>query len=171
MAGVQIIGDFKRLKRVIRKLDLSSSELTAVNRQIGQVIKEGTIERFQSEKSPEGEKWVPLAESTLIARARKRSNKLKTKKGEYTKRARTIMANAKPLKDTGKLMSSLSVKANKQGVAVGTNAVQAGLMQMGGTAGRGRKVKVPARPFLGMSDEEKQDIQNLLIDFIEEKIK
>ena len=44
---------------------------------IGEVLKEEVEERFQTQSDPNGKPWRPLAEKTLIARARKtRANRI-----------------------------------------------------------------------------------------------
>jgi len=117
-----------------------------------------------------------LSEATLVARAKRRtrhkdgSSGYKTKRGKVSKRAHRIIGQAAILKDTGRLFRSLAYKARPEGVAVGSNMVQAGLMQFGGKAGRGKKVEIPARPFMGISTDDTADIKDVLEDFVKERV-
>lgn len=176
MPGVRLDGDWQRLVRTLHNLELNDLELKGLNTRIGAVLQQSAIERFEREKSPDGRPWKPLAMATLIARARRRtkhkdgSSGFKTKRGKVSKRAQRIIGSAAILKDTGRLMRSIAYRARLEGVAVGSNLVQAGIQQLGGKTGRGKKVEIPARPYLGVGPADSQDIQELLTEFIEEKI-
>jgi len=128
--------------------------------EIGGELQASTHQRFRDERGPEGEAWPELAPATLIGRAGK---KARTKRGGYTKRARTRMSNARILRDTGELFNSISFQANANQVSVGTNKAYARIQQLGGQAGRrGNKVEIPARPFLGISDDDRGTIADIL---------
>lgn len=174
--GVRVEGDWSRLVETIRNLNLSKSELRMLNAQIAQIVAEGSKERFETEKSPEGERWEPLSPATLEARARRRTRRkdgtsgYRTKRGKLSKRAERIIASGRPLKDTGRLMRSIATKATAEAAVIGTNLVQAAIQQLGGKAGRGKKVEIPARPYLGVSSSEEADIMELINEFIRERI-
>lgn len=171
MAGVILEGDWVRLSRTLRKMQLSQQDLKILNEQIGAVVRESTRARFDTEEAPDGTAWKPLSEATLISRARKRTGgRFRTKRGKISKRAQNVMGSARILKDTGGLRASISSKARPEGVAVGTNKVQAAIHQFGGPAGRGKKVQIPARPYLGVSNEDAKDIHALLTEFVEGRI-
>ena len=57
MAGVRLDGDFRRLTRALR--NLSEVEFKQANKTIGQALRESTMERFKTSKSPEGTSWQP----------------------------------------------------------------------------------------------------------------
>jgi len=63
---------------------------------------------------------------------------------------------------TGRLRASILVDTRRTGKKVigeiGTNVVYARIHEFGGRAGRGRKVKIPKRPFLGPSFQEKKKV-------------
>lgn len=116
-----------------------------------------SMNSFDKESSPFGEKWQPLAKSTL---KHKTSNKI--------------------LRDTGTLQSSINsrtklqqTKTSTQGsasgiVSIGTNLEYAPIHQFGGKAGRGLKVNIPERPFLPVKDNEipndlKEDIKEAIL--------
>jgi len=169
MAGVVMQGDWSRLINTLESLELSQQELTSLNRRLGFMLEQSTRERFEDEQSPEGERWKPLSDSTLISRAARRG-RTKTKRGGMTARAQRIVGNAAILKDSGRLMRSITSRARPEGVAVGTNLVYGAIHQKGGKAGRGKRVQIPARPYLGISKSDEQDIMDLLNEFIEERV-
>ena len=57
--------------------------------------------------------------------------------------------------------------ASGDGVAIGVNRWWSKIHQFGGMAGRGKKVKVPARPFLGLSEAGAEEVLAIARDHIE----
>lgn len=63
-----------------------------------------------------------------------------------------------PLVDTENLMGSITSDYSNDMAIVGTNEPYAAIHQFGGKAGRGRKVKIQARPFLALTPQDEADI-------------
>ena len=63
-----------------------------------------------------------------------------------------------PLVDTENLMGSITSDYSNDMATVGTDEPYAAIHQFGGKAGRGRKVEIPARPFLALTPQDKADI-------------
>ncbi|EIJ72692.1 phage virion morphogenesis protein [Haemophilus haemolyticus] len=63
-----------------------------------------------------------------------------------------------PLVDTENLMGSITSDYSNDMATVGTNEPYAAIHQFGGKAGRGRKVEIPARPFLSLTPQDEADI-------------
>ena len=63
-----------------------------------------------------------------------------------------------PLVDTENLMNSITSYYDNNVEEVGTNEPYAAIHQFGGKAGRGRKVDIPARPFLVLTPQDEDDI-------------
>lgn len=63
-----------------------------------------------------------------------------------------------PLVDTENLMNSITSYYDNNIAIVGTNEPYAAIHQFGGKAGRGRKVDIPARPFLILTPQDEDDI-------------
>lgn len=151
---VTIDGEIEGLTERLRRL--SEFDRRGVLNAIGESLRTSTEERFQSERDPEGEKWVQSV--------RARDN------------------GGKTLTVTTKLKTSIKVTVNNSGLAVGTNDIRAATHQLGDTriiraknkkslafyvGGELRMVKqvtvhIPARPFLGISDDDKRDIMDML---------
>jgi len=84
------------------------------------------------------------------------------------------------LRETGRLLGSLSRRADGNRVVVGTNVIYAAIHQFGGTirpksGGRlafrlgrtrvfARSVSIPARPWLGVSDADRAEIMAIFQD-------
>lgn len=73
--------------------------------------------------------------------------------------------NGKPLIDTGALRDNINQAYDNDTALVGTNMVYAAIHNFGGMAGRNRKVRIPARPFLVLTNEDKQDLMDDVQDY------
>lgn len=63
-----------------------------------------------------------------------------------------------PLVDTENLMNSITSDYDNDSAVVGTNEPYAAIHQFGGMAGRGRKVRIEARPFLQLTSQDEKAI-------------
>lgn len=69
----------------------------------------------------------------------------------------------KPLVNTGILRSSITHRIlNENTIEVGTNVVYAAIHNYGGYAGRGKRVKIPKREFIGISDTNEMEINEIV---------
>lgn len=66
------------------------------------------------------------------------------------------------LQVSGQLASSISTSHDNSHASIGTNLAYAGIHQFGGKAGRGRKITIPARPFLVVQDEDLDDAMDVI---------
>ncbi|GAB4485987.1 MAG: phage virion morphogenesis protein [Thermodesulfovibrionales bacterium] len=105
---------------------------------VGQIVRSSVVRNFEAGGRPS--KW-PMSQ-----RARKE--------------------DGKTLVDTARLRSSINARAFADHAEIGTNVVYAAIHQFGGPAGRGRKVTIPARPYLMIQDEDWTEITAELQDYI-----
>lgn len=108
--------------------------------EIGQALTTSTYDRFLNARDPEGRDWPGLSEAT------------KDRRGQ----------DAEPLRDRGHLFDSITWRVGAAEVAVGSQRKYARIQQLGGQAGRGRKVTIPARRYLGVSDDDRREIADIL---------
>lgn len=161
MYSIRLDGDVRRLMKKLGKLE--SVKFKASSLALAEVLRESTRERFKEQKSPDGKAW-----KTSI---------------------RAAAEGGTTLTDSAGLKNSIKSTADGTGFAVGTNKVYARTHQFGdegrtirakGSRGlrfqvngqwRNKKkvvVKIPARPFLGISDEDMQEIKGTLEDLLSE---
>ncbi len=147
---MQISIQVEGLSRVQHKLKVAADKLNNMRQfwaSVGMYVQRQTIrERFNKEQTPESKKWKPLAESTI------RRRKKRHKRG-----------NMKILQDTGELRRSIAYEANDDSVRVGSKLKYARTHQFG----RG---KIPARPFLGVTESEKKHITSMFGQYIKRHI-
>ena len=70
-----------------------------------------------------------------------------------------------PLNNTGALRQSIDELSDNDTALVGTNMIYAAIHQFGGWVGRGNAVFIPARPFLQLTGEDKQDLLDDVQDY------
>ena len=95
--------------------------------------------RFEAEVDPTGKRWEDLSPRTKA---------LKAKRGK----------SPKILRQSGYLADKTAYNYDDKGVEFGSDAKYARLHQFGGNAGRGKKVKIPARPWLGIGDRDSEKL-------------
>jgi len=168
MAGVRLDGDIRRLKNAL--INMGELQFKQSNAAIGEVLRSSTLQRFQDGKDPEGKAWTPSNRFTISSNGSIRKSKKKT------------------LVDTARLKNSIKSKVTNKGVAVGTNTIYAATHQLGdeGRTIRAKgskglsfvtpggwtrkkvvKITIPARPFLGINDEDMIEIKATMNDVIE----
>ncbi len=120
-----------------------------------------TRDRFDSQKDPDGRPWAPLKPSTL---ARKRRNR------------------DKRLTERGHLRGQLNygAGAGPDFVEVGSSLIYAATHQFGagkgrfGSNSRGQPIPwgdIPARPFLGVSDDDRETILEIVNDHLADALR
>jgi len=168
-AGVSLHFDARQLPQIseaMTQLALAAANRRPILAAIGERLVTSTKERFERQHDPEGRPWKPLAWLTLLKRAggsRAWDKRQSTRgAGVLTKRAEARIAGAQILINRGLLLGSITARIAGEGVEVGSNKVYARIHQLGGAAGRGHKVKIPARPYLGITDADKSEIGHII---------
>jgi phage virion morphogenesis protein len=159
MYSIRLEGDTRRFLKKIK--GFSEIDKKKINAVIGSAMRGSTLERFKRGKDPTGKRW-----QTSI---------------------RAAEDGGKTLIRSAQLRNSVRAKSDDSGFAIGTNLKYAATHQFG-EKGRtirakrakalrfqvgGRwvskqkvKVSIPARPYLGLSDEDMQEIKGTIEDFI-----
>jgi len=132
------------LDRLLQRTGNASPALRA----IGEMLTESTKQRFASQTGPDGQPW---ADNSAVTVERKGRNQ--------------------PLTDGGDLGSS-SIDYQLEGVDAllfGSSMGHAAMMQFGGTKAEFPKLwgDIPARPFLGISSEDRGDILDSLTQYLQ----
>lgn len=165
MYSIRLDGDTRRLMNRLRQL--AEVDKKGINASISEAVRGSTVERFRTQKSPEGKKW-----KTSI---------------------RAEQEGGVTLVESAGLRNSIKSKSDASGFAVGTNKVYAGTHQLGAKNRRitikaktskglvfqmeGRwirkkqvtvRINIPARPFLGLSDDDMEEIKGTIQDYFME---
>lgn len=154
---------------------LSGTGMRGVFKSLSVILRNDMVRNFKNMASPSGQPWQELSPATKLQRLRKSKGK-HFKKGKpltqgnlsaYGQRA--LVGNFAILRSTSGLMNSIGNPANggvlnisERHVSVGSRLPYAAIHQLGGKAGRGGKVRIPARPFVGMSANAERQIINTI---------
>lgn len=134
---------------------------------IGEMLVSNTLQRFEDEEGPDGKAWEPSIRATPSEDSRapvRRGKDGRLLKGSGKKiKGRK---GGKTLTDTARLRKSIEHRATGDEVMVGSNVKYARIHQMGGRAGRGQSVDLPARAYLGVSKQDADDIREAVGDFL-----
>lgn len=159
---VELTGDTDKLLRKIYRL--KNIDKKSLMGSLAETVRESTDERFKTQKGPDGKAWTPSA------RVRENGGK-------------TLIASAD-------LRRSIHSEYGEEGFAVGTNKIYAATHQFGvkGRTIRAKNgkclvfpykghlvmvkqvtVNIPPRPFLGISDEDQEEIRELLMEVFKDR--
>lgn len=144
MAGMNVTINITGIGEVNAKLDgavARSQDLTIPMKQGSLLMLNSINDNFLDSGRPSS--WAPLAKSTL---------KQKLRKG-YSSR---------PLVRTGILKASIAPSVDSQGFKIGTSVSYAKYNQFGTR-------KMPSRPFVIFQDQDIEDINKLVVDYIKGK--
>ena len=158
--GVTIQG-LIRTQAVLNDLLDRTEDLSPLMAQIGAYGEESSVNRFETQKGPDGQTWE--------------------------KSARAKATGGQTLVDSGRYRSSITWNADRDSAEWGTNLIYAGVHQDGATIsakGDGRlhffipgigfrtaaEVVIPARPVFGISAEDEDEIDAIVRDYIAEAI-
>ena len=164
-ARIQAELDDTEIQRAVFRLAAMGQNMLPVARAIGVGLVRNTQDRFRAARDPEGRPWVPLKPFTLAM-----------KRGPGILRESAMR---------GGLQASIAFRADAGAggatVQIGTNKVYGAIHQFGGTIrpknpkgllffrtpggqvwGAARQVTIPARPYLGISREDRETIMDVL---------
>lgn len=130
--------DDKEVRNMLTALQNRMGNLTPVMKTIGETVRTSVIRNFEQGGRPT--RW-------------KSSKRAKKEDG-------------KTLIDTARLRNSITARAYRDRAVVGTNVIYAAIHHFGGKAGRGRKVNIPARPYLMVQDEDWKTIREHIMKYL-----
>lgn len=145
---------------VSAELGRLASRLTHPNKLMASVANEllSIAEGNFARESSDGTKWESLSDVTIARRE---------KKGHWPGKKLQV--------STGGLAASVKPFSSAHEAGIGASKIYAAIQQLGGKTGRGKKVTIPARPYLPMrksgddfelSNEARSSIQQLMENFV-----
>ena len=162
----------REIVAALTRMSDKARRLSPAFKNIGEELLRSTRERFEQQVDPEGHRWQRLKMSTRL-------------------RKRLLGLSSKTLIERGYLRDSIRYQADSNGVRIGTNRIYGAIHQLGGRTsahvikpknkkalswpGARNPVKgvhhpgsnIPARPFLGVSAQDKERILEIIADHLE----
>jgi phage virion morphogenesis protein len=139
----------RAVREALNALARRVGDLQPVMQSIGEDVMERTKQRFETSTGPDGKRWQPNARATIEAFIDRRGG---FGKRGINKKGAALAMNKRPLIDGGDLRRQFHVAATGNAVTIGNSMIYAAIHQFGGQAGRGKKVTIPARPFLPVTN-------------------
>lgn len=146
MAGVRLeyeIND-ETVRRALQELARRGGNAQPAMAAIGEDLLRSHRARFDAQESPEGEPWAPLSDD-YKARKPRRQNEI-------------LVLN-------GFLRDTLRYQDGPDSLAFGTDRIQGATMHWGDEE-RG----IPARPWLGLSEDDEAEAARTLLDYLNEPL-
>jgi len=134
--------DVTPLTRMVNMLNDKLTRSERLLKEIGKTMQQSSKKRFSTGIGSDGKAWP-------------QSQRVKKQGG-------------KTLNATGRLKESIEFEATNNLVAIGSpfSSYDPKIHQLGGAVGRGKKAKLPARPFVGFSDKDLTVIQSKVEGYI-----
>ncbi|MCF6267625.1 MAG: phage virion morphogenesis protein [Desulfuromusa sp.] len=156
-----------QLQRALNRVLKATGDLTPAMKAIGEHLLRSTEDNFRHEREPDGTPWKPLKVLSYHLGYKLRKKKAThTQSGSLTAAFSRYLAGRKILTDSHELRNSIYYNAGRTSVAIGSGKVYAAIHQFGGKAGRGKKVTIPARPFLGIGSGDRKEILATIADHL-----
>ena len=146
--------DDQEINQALKGLEHRVIDLHLAMAAIGLYYERSVLENFKNESAPDGTPWAKLSATTLqLGLGRSKGF---GKKGGLTARGKRYLQGKRILWESGDLEASVHSQAGLDSVTIGVGGhiPYAAIHQFGGQAGRGRKVSIPARPYLGLNSGE-----------------
>lgn len=159
--NLTVKGDLQRLVRPLKQLQKAGGNPAPLLKQIAALGENATRARFADEEGPNGEKWVESLRKQLHG--------------------------GKTLTKDGHLGDSITADSSDTEARWGSNRIYAAIHQFGGvikaktskglafTLANGdgvitQSVTMPARPFLGLNNDDKDDIVHLVRQYVNDAL-
>ena len=140
--------DDKEMRDGLMRLIERMENAQGFYKNVGEELQLSIDERFENEVGPDDEDWVEHSPATEEARLKK-----------YGNAPLTILRERGELRQD--ITSGTNMIADNQSVEIGTSLIYAAIHQFGGGTGRNHAIIIPARPYLGFSEEDKQAIMEI----------
>ena len=144
---IEIKIDNQEVERRLQEIAKKSSNLRPLMKNIAGIFASATEDNFAEEGRPD--KWIDLSEVT---------KKQRKKIGKYP---------GQILQVTGQLASSVNTYYDEDSAIIGSNLAYAAIHQLGGQAGKNKKVTIPARPYLKVTDDDLKEIMESVETYIQ----
>lgn len=177
MTTLTITVDLPAVEAILRRIVAAAADLDPPLREAGEYLVERTKQRFSDSKAPDGTPWAPNSAVTL-ARYLGAYQGSRKQDGSLSKRGAARAAGKRPLIGESKsLMTTINYVVSGNTLTIGSPMEYAATQQFGAQRGafgvtrRGAPIPwgdIPARPFLGLSDDDQGALVSIFEDYLAE---
>lgn len=163
--------------QALDRLFRSAQKPRPVLEQIGEILVDSTKRRFSTSTGPDGQRWAPNTETTILRYLGVYKSSFSKRGGRLTKKGAERAGSKRPLiGETGSLSSQISYAINGAGTLfVGSTMIYAAAQQFGAKKhqfqGKAPWGDISARPFLGLSDQDRTNILDTIADYLTDSLR
>ncbi len=136
MGGTSFVLDWGGLDIMVKNSIAKARKNQTVLGKIGEAMRSSTVERFSLGETPEGKSWTPSQ--------------------------RALKEDGQTLVNKEALRKSIVFETTSDRVVWGSNEEYARIHQLGGETGRNHAVTIEARPYIGLSSDDEEEILDIL---------
>jgi phage virion morphogenesis protein len=161
MAGAQIKVDDKAVLAALRKLVEVAGNPEPALKNVGEYMRVETIGNIEAERSPDGSAFKAL--NPLYAQTKKGPGILRGESGDLARIVYQLGGGEVAIGS-----NSEHAAIHQFGGVIKPKSASALVFEMGGQLFKVKSVTIPARPYLGVSAENAEEIIAIFQDYIEE---
>lgn len=177
MARIEIHVNDRDTMRGLNELSQRGEDLSGPLAMIGEKMADSTMDRFGASRGPDGQRWAPNAHIVIRQLLERKSGAFSKRTGALTDKGKAVAAGKKPLiGETRSLSTTIRYQLlGRDAVVIGSSMPYAGTHQFGAKKGAFGKTRrgapipwgdIPARPFLGISEQDRGTILDAINDYL-----
>ena len=136
--NIEIRIDNKAVEEALLKVASKCEDMKPLMKNIAGIMADAVEENFEQEGR--SEKWQELTESTI------------------KHRKKTRHWPGRILQVEGQLATSITSQYDNESAVIGSNLEYAAIHQLGGNAGKGKKIEIPARTYMKLLEQDSKKI-------------
>jgi phage gpG-like protein len=157
--------------QALQSMQKKAANLGPAMREIGEDLTTSTKARFSTATAPDGTPWAANSATTMAMYLGLFKGSYK-KDGTLSKKGEKRSAGKKPLTGESKSLGTtinyqVITGPNVSAVRIGSPMVYAAMQQFGGESKGFIKSTIPARPFLGLSDDDSTTVLDVLTTYLQ----
>lgn len=160
--------DNQSVLAALEALRTKMGNMTPAMQDIGEHLTETSKRRFDTSTAPDGSRWAPNSQVTILSYLGGSKGNT-TKSGKISAKGVGRVMGKKPLiGESRSLMSTIHYDAKADSVEIGSPMVYAAMQQFGGSKSAFPHLwgDIPARPFLGLSDEDERSVLDIITGYL-----
>lgn len=169
--------DDKQSRQTFARLAASAKNPGPVLEEIGELLIDSTKQRFGTSRAPDGTPWAKNSPTTILQYLGRYKSSFNKRDGRLTKKGAERASSKRPLiGETGDLARQITkrVDGNHTLLVGSTVKKYAAVQQFGakkGAFGKAPWGDIPARPFLGISDQDHRSILDTISDYLNRSVR
>lgn len=168
---VTIQFDDDEIRRSFARLVASAKNPRPVLEEIGELLIDSTKQRFGTSMAPDGMPWAKNSPTTILQYLGRYKSSFSKRDGRLTKKGDERASSKRPLIGETRDLSRQIIKRveGSHTLLVGSTVPYGAVQQFGAKKrefGKAPWGEIPARPFLGISDQDRSNILDTISDYL-----